>query len=590
MVLQSTFVDPSAITVTGATWYTGDVFVNADHDVAYPWDPTERLGYVGAAGGKGFDPQKVYFAHYDLSFVPNRATYNRAQFTTRSHLDPFIRLGSNSFGVYMLEDDGKWTNSGVSGTGGFIPGQNYGDSTEFPFPTEDDTDTVTGTVFQSAAVGSVTYTATDFQLGTNSTVGDPGYSPDFELTTTGENRLAQFLGDWRGSTGISGVAFAVDWLSNDGGPSFEQRVYFTAKDNTPVNPFVPQGWRLTFEYYDQNPTITSSPVTTANKLIPYSYDVDATSEEGLDLVYELATAPGGVTINSGTGLINWTPTVTGVYPFDVLVTSTASGTDAQNWTVTVFEDFTNTAALQLNGTDEILESEPNKVLEIENEWTIGMWTKPGLYIPQEVGSDNRVLFHLRGTNNRSAILAWGSKLEGSKHEEEIHVETWDQWGKRLPVYRFNSILKRDEWKHFACTWDGTSLLAYDQGELVTDQFSFLSHSGAMNEPTGGRTLRVGGLFENTGPSLAAWSGILGHKGIWDVALAPEEFGPIVSGGFGFNLKANSGSYVSSARLKHYYRPGDSYPNVGRDYVGFVDIASGTGATATGVNNVVIDQP
>ena len=65
------------------------------------------------------------------------------------------------------------------------------------------------------------------------------------------------------------------------------------------------------------PTIESDPVTTAKAGMEYTYDVDATDPNGDTLTYSLTTNPSGMTINSLTGLITWTPAVIG--GFDVTV-------------------------------------------------------------------------------------------------------------------------------------------------------------------------------------------------------------------------------------------------------------------------------
>ena len=67
------------------------------------------------------------------------------------------------------------------------------------------------------------------------------------------------------------------------------------------------------------PNITSTPVTSATKGQPYSYDVNATDFDGDTLVYLVTTKPTGMTINSTTGLINWTPTAIGSFGVTVKV-------------------------------------------------------------------------------------------------------------------------------------------------------------------------------------------------------------------------------------------------------------------------------
>ena len=62
---------------------------------------------------------------------------------------------------------------------------------------------------------------------------------------------------------------------------------------------------------NQSPTIISTPITTATIGVLYTYDVDATDPDGDILTYSfysIYTKPNGMTINSTTGVISWTPT------------------------------------------------------------------------------------------------------------------------------------------------------------------------------------------------------------------------------------------------------------------------------------------
>src|SRR4030042_3297693 len=59
---------------------------------------------------------------------------------------------------------------------------------------------------------------------------------------------------------------------------------------------------------NHNPVFTSTPLTSATEDTPYSYDADATDPDTADiLTYSLTQAPTGMTIDSNTGLIQWTP-------------------------------------------------------------------------------------------------------------------------------------------------------------------------------------------------------------------------------------------------------------------------------------------
>ncbi len=96
--------------------------------------------------------------------------------------------------------------------------------------------------------------------------------------------------------------------------------------------------QITISVGDVNhpPQINSDPVTSATKDEPYSYDVDATDSDGDTLTYSLTTKPSGMTINSSTGLITWTPTTSGYYNVTVKV-SDGELNDTQSFTITVEE-------------------------------------------------------------------------------------------------------------------------------------------------------------------------------------------------------------------------------------------------------------
>ena len=70
-----------------------------------------------------------------------------------------------------------------------------------------------------------------------------------------------------------------------------------------------QNFSITVANVNDAPTITSLPVTTASAESLYSYDVEASDPDvGDTLVYSLDLAPIGMAIDSGSGLIQWTPT------------------------------------------------------------------------------------------------------------------------------------------------------------------------------------------------------------------------------------------------------------------------------------------
>jgi len=85
---------------------------------------------------------------------------------------------------------------------------------------------------------------------------------------------------------------------------------------------------------NSSPVIESDPVTTAKEGVAYTYDVEATDPNGDTLTYSLTTSPTGMTINSNTGVISWTPAAAGSVEVTVEV-SDGSKSATQSFTITV---------------------------------------------------------------------------------------------------------------------------------------------------------------------------------------------------------------------------------------------------------------
>ena len=85
------------------------------------------------------------------------------------------------------------------------------------------------------------------------------------------------------------------------------------------------------------PTITSTPATSVDIGVEYSYDVDAADPNGDSLVYRLISAPSGMVIDEFTGVIGWMPDSAGDYPVEIEVDDSQGGLDSQDWTITVIQ-------------------------------------------------------------------------------------------------------------------------------------------------------------------------------------------------------------------------------------------------------------
>ena len=104
------------------------------------------------------------------------------------------------------------------------------------------------------------------------------------------------------------------------------------------------------------PNIISIPVTQNDLWQEFSYDVDASGEPAA--TYSLLTSPTGMTIDSVSGLITWTPGVTGTIPVTVQAIN-SSGVDTQSFTLTI------------NATPQFTCSAPVRVMLLGDSITVG---------------------------------------------------------------------------------------------------------------------------------------------------------------------------------------------------------------------------
>ena len=85
---------------------------------------------------------------------------------------------------------------------------------------------------------------------------------------------------------------------------------------------------------NQAPTINSNPITSTLVGESYTYDVEATDADGDTLIYSLTSSPSGMTIDSATGVINWSPFMFGNYNVGIEA-SDGDLCDTQSYTLSV---------------------------------------------------------------------------------------------------------------------------------------------------------------------------------------------------------------------------------------------------------------
>ncbi|MCP4301378.1 MAG: type IV secretion protein Rhs, partial [Gammaproteobacteria bacterium] len=102
---------------------------------------------------------------------------------------------------------------------------------------------------------------------------------------------------------------------------------------------------LTIPVVESNtaPFITSSPVTSIVADDAYAYAVQAFDNENDTLVYQLNAAPAGMTINSASGVVSWSPGVPdlGTHAVEIEISDGRGGGAQQNYTLVVNDGVSN---------------------------------------------------------------------------------------------------------------------------------------------------------------------------------------------------------------------------------------------------------
>lgn len=114
--------------------------------------------------------------------------------------------------------------------------------------------------------------------------------------------------------------YTVRLMVNDGvHDSLEDQIVITVVDPNENHP----------------PTITSTPPFSGMTTVPYTYAVVATDPDGDTLRFRLGQGPAGMTINTNTGLIQFTTTNTGSHYVQVIVEDGRGGGYYQGWSLTI---------------------------------------------------------------------------------------------------------------------------------------------------------------------------------------------------------------------------------------------------------------
>jgi len=212
-----------------------------------------------------------------------------------------------------------------------------------------------------------------------------------------------------------------------------------------------------------------------------------------------------------------------------------------------------TVSIDLNGTDELLRNNSVNAIGFGDVFSFVTWIK----FTSDPDANDFIFFMLpsAGSNNR---MEFTSQLA----TDEPQFVFWDSSGTVVKNYRFpDSAFSNNVWIMAAFTYDGTTLKGYFDG--VEDANPTKTSDNAGNRSANpALTVTIGA----TSTEVAHAPIRTLYTALYDVELSQAEITAIFNGGTGgsFDLANDSGNYVSSADLQHWWRTGQDSSDIGKD--------------------------
>ncbi len=235
------------------------------------------------------------------------------------------------------------------------------------------------------------------------------------------------------------------------------------------------------------PSITSTAVTTATEDSQYQYDLNATDPDGDILTFSLVNYPDGMTINSSTGLITWTPdnsNVGQVVSIQARVSDGNGGTADQNWTITT----TNRVPV-ITTTDAILyateDSEFSYNVDADDEG-LGITTYRLLVHPDWLTLSNASSGALSGTPDNSQVTTGDSLVmefsDGNGGKDTLFALV--AVNNTAPVFPAQSDTSATEGSFFAldlnCSDEGQGKMTYVSTGSLPDWLTLNDSTGILS--------------------------------------------------------------------------------------------------------------
>jgi len=291
----------------------GKLTLNSDGSFSYTpyknYSGNDAFTYMANDGIANSNAATVYITVNNKNDPP---IANSQSVETTKNTDIAITLGGSDVDgdplTYSIVDGPLYgTLSGTAPNITYTPEKDYIGSDSFTFIVND------GTVDSDSATVSITVTKINQQPvaeGQSVTTNEDIYA---DITLTGSDPDSDPITFTIFSPPTNGTLELDSNFSSNGELTYTPELNFNGSDdftfkvNDSKIDSAPAKISITVNSINDEPEITSNPVTTATEKQLYTYDVDAVDPEGDTLIYSLIVAPSNMMINNATGLIEWKP-------------------------------------------------------------------------------------------------------------------------------------------------------------------------------------------------------------------------------------------------------------------------------------------
>jgi hypothetical protein len=165
---------------------------------------------------------------------------------------------------------------------------------------------------------------------------------------------------------------------------------------------------------------------------------------------------------------------------------------------------------------------------IADEWSISAWVRP-----DDTSAGTYRFFRMSQTAASQGLNEIAFWRDGTTLEVQIADNTTIADRKH---YQYNSFFALDTWVHVMVTWDGTNLLVYKNGSVVSVDTT--TEDDSVTQSDGSRYFLISGRRWNFADPQDEWEGQIHSVCIWDVELGSSAISDL--SGFGDGVGAAGG--------------------------------------------------